>query len=489
MAQRGRFILQLAVATTVLAGCGLGVAAPPARIQTGTDAKAFARSAASDIARQTGADAGDLEAYIESQQAELTDLARRRTALPAGGGEPGAEPGAGPLTLPPSAQATVNAVDTLINADRIFAAIEESVRGARKRIQLDLFMLGGRYGSRLAQAIEDRRQAGVDVRIVLDGHFAAMGPAHQQAMSTATFLRDHQMPVRTFPLDSLIAPKGLAKASLIDHNKIVIADDTAYIGGANLIDVADTNHDLMFRIHGPVAAEISQWVDATFDKSTYPAIWSTGKAAKAPPALPAPTYRPATAVPAGANSRVALTRTDRTEHSTYDRLLARIKTSAKIDVGVFELDDETLKAELINAKKRGAQVRILLDRHQMDHKYTGKKAPAGIPNWLAVRDFLAAGLPVHWYDPSLPFEEMHLKMAIFDDRVSVVGSTNFTTRAFLNYRETGIEVEGGQAVADLVAMFEADWRSHSTPVTTLTAQQRALAATIAFLNKGGIGWW
>ncbi len=486
MVTRSRFVLKLAVAATILAGCGLE-AATQVRAGSSPDAKAHARSAASDIARQTGADASELEAFIESQQVEITDMAKLRTALPAGAaaGNPVSS-----LTLPPSAAASQNAVDVILEADAIATAIETAIRGAKRRIQVDVFMLGGRIGSRIAQAIEDRRQTGVDVRIVLDPHFAAMGPAHQQAMSTATFLRDHQMPVRTFPLGTLAQPSSAAgRASLIDHNKLIVVDDTAFIGCHNLIDVADTNHEVFARVRGPVATEVSAWLDATFDGSDYPAIWQTGKGKQSPPALPAPTYRASGAFPEGPTARVRLTRTDGTEHSTYDRMLTRIKTSQKIAIAVFEMDDAQLTAEFVAAKKRGAQVRVMLDRHQTDYKYTGKKAPGGIPNWLAVRDLVAAGIPVHWFDSSLPLQEMHLKMALFDDKVAIVGSTNFTTRAFMNYRETGLEIEGGPAVADLVAMFESDWARHSTPITTLSAQQRALAATISFLNRNGIGWW
>lgn len=485
--------VRLALLSTILAGCGLApVAGTALQAASSGEIRTFAAATAREIAKQTGADAAEIAAYITSQQAEIEELARQRRAMPVVSQSPdsGSQTGKpGLLTLPPSGASTTNTVEVLIDADKIFSEIEASVRGARHRIQTDLFMLGGRIGSRLAQAMEERRGAGVDIRLVLDPHFAAMGPAHQQAMSTATFLRDHRIPVRTFPLESLLLPAGaIARASIIDHNKIVVVDDHAYIGGANLMDVAETNHDLMFRVRGPIVAELSHLLDLTFDRSEYPKLWNA-KGSPAQADLPAPTYRPSGAIGEGPTCRARITRTDRTEHSTYDRLLALLKTSQKIDIGVFELDDAGLTTAIIDAKKRGAAVRVLLDRHQMDHKYTGKKAPAGIPNWLAVRDLLAAGVPVKWFDPYLPNQEMHLKMALFDDRIALMGSTNFTTRAFLYYRETGLEVEGGPAVADLVAMYARDWNEHSTAITTLTAQQRALAATISFLDRHGIGWW
>lgn len=486
-------VVRLAVAATIVAGCGVNPAGRAA-LQGGAsgEVKSFANSAAREIAKQTGANEGEIASYIANQTAEIEELAKQRRALPVvqDPGVAGSDAGkAGMLTIPPSNAPTTNTVETLIDAPRVFAEIEESMRGAKYRIQTDLFMLGGRIGSRLAQVMDERRKAGVDVRVVLDPHFAAMGPANQQAMSTATFLRDHHIPVRTYPLESLLMPAGaIAKASIIDHNKIVIVDDHAYIGGANLMDVAETNHDLMFRVRGPVVAELSHMLDLTFDRSVYPKIWEV-KGAPGKQELPVPAYRPTGAIGDGVTSRARITRTDRTEHSTYDRLLALIKTSQKINIGVFEMDDPGLTTAIVDARKRGANVRVLLDRHQMDHKYTGKKGPTGIPNWLSVRDLLAGGVPVKWFDSSAPNQEMHLKMALFDDRIALMGSTNFTTRAFLYYRETGLEVEGGPAVADLVAMFDRDWAESSTAVTKLTAQQRALAATISFLDRHGIGWW
>jgi phosphatidylserine/phosphatidylglycerophosphate/cardiolipin synthase-like enzyme len=477
------------IAATILAGCG--TALTQAKLQGSSELSSYAQSQAAEIARLTGGNTAELAKYIAENEALLAAHAKERRAMPAGSEAPvsGTQPDAGKLTLPASKPFSSNQVEVIINADRVFAAAEEAIRNAKYRIQADLFMLGGKIGSRLASLMEERRQAGVDVRIILDSHFAAMGPANQQSLSTATFLRDHQMPVRTFPLDDLLMPKGaVAKASLIDHNKLLVTDDIGFVGCANLIDVADTNHDLWFKVRGPVVAELSQWLDETWNKSDPVATWQTKDSPK-PRELPAPTWRPSGIVPDGPAGKARLTRTDRTEQSTYERFLARIKSSTKIDVGVFELDDTPLKTEIIAAHKRGAKVRVLMDRHQVDYKYTGKKMPVGIPNLLAVRDFLAAGIEVHWFDPIKPLEEMHLKYAIFDDNVALVGSTNFTTKAFLYFRETGLELEGGPVMKDMVNLFEDDWRNHSTPVKTLTAQQRALASTIAFLNKSGIGWW
>lgn len=463
-------IIMLAAATLAVAACGTPPQAGRTLGTAGATITAYAQSAAVEIARQTGAKVSDVATIISSTTTEVEEIAKLRAQLSPQFGA------ATDLILPASAPASANDVQVLIDPEQFVPAIETAIRAATRRVQLDVFLLGGEIGSRIANAFEDRRKAGVDVRVILDGHFAAMGPAHEQAVMTSNFLREHAIPTRTFPLESLLMPTGfIGRASMIDHQKIVVADDTAFIGCANLIDVAGTNHDLYFKVRGPIASEVSWWLDKTWERSPAPAAWKTK-------ALP-------TFMPSGANTQARLTRTDKTEHSTYDRLLARIEGSQKIDFGIFEFDDPQVEAAIIRAKQRGAAIRMLFDRHQLDHKYTGKKTPAGIPNLLTIRNLLGAGISIRLYDSQRKEEEMHLKMALFNQNAAIVGSTNFTTKAFLNFRETGLELEGGQVVSDLQAMFEKDWATHSTEIKTLTAQQRAVAAAIAFLDKIGIGWW
>lgn len=488
-----------------LAGCGWP---GPGAGQLSGDAGGLARhmEAARKITLRTGErDPAKIARVMAATEADVRSLAGQ-LSVTSSGGDDGLEWWRGrgaPLHLPPSAEATWNDVEVLVDPERIFPAIEEAVRTARRRVQADLFLLGGRVGTGLAKAMGDRRRSGVDVRVILDPHLGAVGPTRDQVASSVATLLAEGVPVRTFPISALAVPPGpLGRTALIDHDKIVVVDDTAFIGSANLIDLAETNHDLMFRVRGPVANEVAGWLDLTWDAADslegrsgaggapdFPGNQSrTGRNSTQPSAILSHTSASPDS-PAIPPALARLTRTDAREQSTEERLHQNLGRASKVSIAVFEMDEPHWLTELIAAKSRGANVRVLLDRHQFDAKYTGKTMPTGIPNWLAVRDLLDGGVPVRWFDPDRPDQEMHLKMALFDDRVALVGSTNHTTRAFRNFRETGLELQGGPAVAGLVTMFEEDWARRSTPIRSLTLYQEAIASTIAFLDRHGIGWW
>ncbi|OAT81201.1 hypothetical protein A6M21_11600 [Desulfotomaculum copahuensis] len=99
-------------------------------------------------------------------------------------------------------------------------------------------------------------------------------------------------------------------------------------------------------------------------------------------------------------------------------VLAGMYDGAKksLDVAVYSLTHPQIVKAIINAHKRGVQVRVITDREQA----------AGASQKHAMASLLLAGVPVMVNDHS---GLMHLKMSIIDGRVATTGSYNYTRSA------------------------------------------------------------
>ena len=118
------------------------------------------------------------------------------------------------------------------------------------------------------------------------------------------------------------------------------------------------------------------------------------------------------------------------------------RVSKTLDVAVFTLTDDRLKAALIRAHKRGVRIRILTDND--------KSRDMGSD----VRSLLAAGLSVRM-DRSR--HHFHHKFALFDSQVLVNGSYNWTRGADRSNRENFMRTGDPVLVRAYSDAFEKMW--------------------------------
>ncbi len=125
-----------------------------------------------------------------------------------------------------------------------------------------------------------------------------------------------------------------------------------------------------------------------------------------------------------------------------DRVLASAGRS--IDLALYELDDRAREEELIAAHRRGAAVRVLLDR-----------AGAGAAvNADAVRRLSAAGVDVRWAPAGVILHEKALGV---DGRRAAMMTGNLVTRDEAASRDLVITLGDPTAVAAIESTFDADW--------------------------------
>ena len=385
-----------------------------------------------------------------------------------------------PAVTPLSLEHRPNQAELYIDADQIYPALLESMRSAQDSIQIDYFLLGGDIGKQIAEVLAERQRAGVTVQVMLDSKAGIAGPTQTQVKEVMSRLKIEQVPFKSFPIKFMPQNKGmLANRFQIDHNKLVVVDRrVAWVGSMNLFDFATMNHDIMARIEGPAAAELSRMMSEE---------WG------AP--LPAP-KDPVRILPITPAQNSSLIRTHQTgihQRNTKDMLLANIASARRtIDVAMFEWSDLDIVKALGDAKRRGVQVRVLLDRHASDEKYMPWLRFTdlyGMPNLYAAKHLMKEGIELKWYDAQLDMQELHMKLAIFDGEKSMFGSTNYTYQAFNNFRETGVEVIGGPIMTQLNQMFEYDWANRGTRAQKLNAKERITASFVAYMEKKRIGWW
>lgn len=130
-----------------------------------------------------------------------------------------------------------------------------------------------------------------------------------------------------------------------------------------------------------------------------------------------------------------------------DRIIAAINhTKSSLDLAIFDLTHPALTAALEDAQRRGVRIRIVADQRQAEG--THSEIPFLTQRGIPVR--LSRG---YRGDRSL----MHNKFAVFDSRLAVTGSFNWTTSADSYNFENAVFISDPAAVARFAEAFERLW--------------------------------
>jgi cardiolipin synthase A/B len=308
-------------------------------------------------------------------------------------------------TAPTSLQ-TVQWLDDGVVAYECFST---QIRGAKRSIRIVTFVLADDDAGRsLVQALIERAQQGVEVRLLIDDLLRFHAPrALLRRLSAAGARVERFMPLFHLPF------RG--QNNLRNHRKIAIFDgERAIVGGMNLgleylgpSDDADRWRDLSLLVSGAAVSEL----DAVFR-----ADWefACGERLSAPARLPAGEI-PVRVVPSGP---------DVASDPIYDADLSAIfRAERRIWIATpYFVPDEVLLRALMIAVRRGVEVRVLTPRRS-NHPLSDFAAGS------CLRDLSAAGVIIQRFHKML-----HAKALLVDDSLCVVGSANFDMRSlFLNY--------------------------------------------------------
>ncbi|ERS86045.1 MULTISPECIES: phospholipase D-like domain-containing protein [unclassified Halomonas] len=326
-----------------------------------------------------------------------------------------------------------NDFELLPEASRFLPAMFEAIEQARGSILIELYLMeSGRLASALIDALVRAAERGVAVLLLLDG-YGAMGLAGRDRER----LQAGGVALRFF---NPLGLHSLARNLTRDHRKLVVVDGrVAFTGGFGAVDeFLDAWYEVAVRIQGPVVADWVRLFCRLWDSPLTRGEGATGLVhGLATAARPAAGYR-------GMRGRAVWGQGYRYQairHSLHGRVVtARHRLWLCTPYFAPTL---TLRRRLVQAARRGIDVRLLLPGERHDHpgvRYAGQRFYGRL---------LKAGVRIFEFQPTF----IHAKVSLADDWVSL-GSCNFDHWSLHWNLEANQEVEDRRFAGEVAALFE-----------------------------------
>ncbi|MEO7431363.1 MAG: cardiolipin synthase [Dokdonella sp.] len=329
-----------------------------------------------------------------------------------------------------------NAITALQNGDEIFPSMLKAIREASRSITFETYIYwSGEIGKQFADALKERARAGVPVHIMLDwaGSAKMDGSLLDELVDAGAEVEKYH-PIRWY---------SIARLNNRTHRKLLVVDGRiAFTGGVGIADqwqghAEDPEHwrDIHFRVEGPVVAQMQSGFMDNWIKTTG-RVLNTDLYFPALPAVGDKRMHLFVSSPGGGNASM---------HLMYLLAIAAARKSIDLQAAYFIPDALMVKA-LIDARKRGARIRLLVPDKHIDSRLVRM---ASRRTW---GDLLAAGVEIHEYEKTM----MHNKMLIIDGLLVSVGSTNFDMRSFNLNDEASLNIYSTAFANAMTQVMEAD---------------------------------
>jgi cardiolipin synthase A/B len=325
-----------------------------------------------------------------------------------------------------------NHFELLVDGERFFPDMLQTIRHARQQIMLELYLFeSGAVADRFIDAFVAAAERGVRIYLLLDD-FGARGlnPSDRLRLSHSGISLTFYNPLSY----------GRWRRNLFrDHRKLLIVDShTAYTGGAGITDGFDTRnnpqgwHEVMLKICGPVVQDWQHLFTHTWS------AWSgTELHLHSPAAHHCRGSRP---------GRVTLNSPSRMEIKRS--LIKRIRNAEQriwIATAYF-IPSWKIRRQLRRAARNGIDVRLLLPGPHTDHpavRHAGRRFYSHLLNH---------GVRIFEYQPRF----LHAKMILCDEWLSI-GSSNIDRWNLRWNLEANQELLDQQLIAETALLFQRDF--------------------------------
>lgn len=343
-----------------------------------------------------------------------------------------------------------NAIELYNNGDEFYPAMLRAIERAERSITIEGYIYwAGDIGLEFARALAARAESGVAVKILLDAvGSATIGSEILEVFERGGCQLAWYNPVRWY---------AIGRLNHRTHRKSLIIDGRiGFTGGAGIADhwrghAQDPDHwrEIHARIQGPCVVPLQtgfadNWVQATRELITgddfFPDVQPAGD-------LTAMTIM--SSPEAGASSV-------RTMHYLS---IAAARRSLYIANPYF-VPDATATAQLIDAKRRGVDVRIMTSGRYNDNRV------ARLNSLRLLGPLLSAGIEILEYNRTM----LHQKTMVVDGVWASIGTTNFDSRSFAHNEENNVCVHDRAWAQKLHDIFLEDARICDR--VTLEAWQR-----------------
>ncbi len=326
-----------------------------------------------------------------------------------------------------------NDVQLLIDGAAHYAAWLAAIRGARRRVLLENYIVrDDEVGRAFRDALVERAQAGVRVAVVIDW----VGCLGQSRGGFWAPLRAAGGQVRVFNPPQLGEPFGWLSR---DHRKLLVVDGVhGFLSGVCISAkwLGDPARgvppwrDTGVALHGPVVAEL----ELAFAQS-----WASIGSALEP-------LEPMAIAPAGTMQlRLIATQPSTAGMYRLDQLIAAMATRTLWLTDAYFVGIAPYVQALVAAARDGVDVRLLVPGSS-DIPVVAGMSRAGY------RPLLQAGIRVFEWNGSM----LHAKTAVADGQWARVGSSNLNIASWLGNREIDVAVEDTGFAGQLAAQYEQD---------------------------------
>lgn len=313
------------------------------------------------------------------------------------------------------------------DGSKSWAAVLAIIQSAQHRLDITFYRVeDDTYGRKFIEALTERVQAGVRVRLIIDRLGGFFRPAAQLRSFQAAGgeLRD---------FSPVFSGRGISHLNLRNHRKMILADGTRILSGGR-------------NIGGDYCRPGKDWVDLTFLLSgpavgAYADVFSSDWAA----AGPSGNERSAALQTQGASvAQLVPSGPDMADDALHDGLVhAMHRADRRIWIATpYFLPTEHLEHALIAAARRGVDVRIMLPEKS-------NQLIADVARGAYLRGLAVAGCTILRHRPGM----LHAKAAVIDD-IACIGTANFDIRSMLLNFELMLFLYDPASTVQIVDWFE-----------------------------------
>ena len=329
-----------------------------------------------------------------------------------------------------------NRYRVLVNGDRIFPAMLDAIRGARRTIDFETYIYwSGTIGQEFADALSERSRAGVKVHVLLDwvGSSKMDQSLVDELKSAGVEIEKYHPPHWSH----------LGRLNNRTHRKLLIVDGrVGFTGGVGIADkwsgdAQDPDHwrDTHFEVEGPVVAQMQGVFMDNWIKTAGAVLHSAGYF---PPIEPVSggAAQVFSSSPSGGSASMEL---------MYLMAITSAQRTIRLSSSYFVPNDLAVRT-MVAAMKRGVKLQIVTPGTHID---TETVRAASKARW---GELLAGGAEIYEYQPTM----YHVKVMIVDEFMVATGSTNFDDRSFRLNDEANLNIYDRSFAAEQVKVFEAD---------------------------------
>lgn len=335
-------------------------------------------------------------------------------------------------------------VQLLIDGEEFFPHFILAAQRARHSIFTRVYIFGtDPYGIKIADLLKARAAEGVDVRVLTDELNTVLNFTKQPELN---YPPDFVMPKN---IKSYIRKDSRAKArthyntwATFDHTKVYLVDrELAYTGGMNIgEEYRYTWHDMMVALRGPV---VGQLVKNFYEAWSFNG-WGGDFAAAYRQIFSKKQRKANREEPGMVDVRLLYTKPSQAE-IFFAQLEAIKRAKRRIYIENAYFSDDRIVGELIKARGRGVDVRVILPGEN-DVGIMDKN------NQIMANKLWRNGVRVYFYKGMT-----HVKAALYDGW-AVVGSANFDKMSLFVNQEMSLGISDPAFITELEErLFEKDF--------------------------------